>query len=74
MTTFEYLRELKQSDFWEEILEKIREDQNVCAKCNIAVPRFSRDPKEFTLEEWEKEVEIILTTASMSMSAASANS
>lgn len=57
MTTFEYLRELKQSGHWEEILEKIRVDQNVCAKCDIAVPRFSMDPKEATLEEWEKEVE-----------------
>lgn len=57
MTTFEYLRKLKQSDYWGEILEKIREDQDVCAKHNIAVPRFSMDPKEYTLEEWEKEVE-----------------
>lgn len=57
MTTFEYLRELKQSDYWEDILEKIREDRDVCAKRNIAVPRFSMDPKKFTLEEWEKEVE-----------------
>lgn len=57
MNTFEYLRELKQSDHWKAILEKIREDQNVCAKRNIAVPRFSMDSKEFTLEEWEKEVE-----------------
>lgn len=53
MTTFEYLRELKQSDFWEEILGKIREDRDVCAKRNIAVPQFSMDPKEFTLEESE---------------------